>query len=101
MPDAKRGRPVVVNDSGYTTPAIARLLKEVYSMEEDPQRCIEWWGSHTQTGYPKLTWRYKTHSVRRVIFGIFRGLGIPWTGSNLTMRCGNKNCVNPRHMSVG
>lgn len=65
----------------------------------DPQTgCWEWMSTLNQSGYGKVTYRYKQMLAHRAMYGLVRG-PIP-NGLGLDHLCRNTRCINPDHLEA-
>lgn len=81
------------------TPTAQRVLK--YVNTTDPDKCWEWQGGRTQTGYGNSSYMDDTGKQRcikahRLSYQTFVG-PIP-EGLTLDHLCENKACINPAHL---
>lgn len=78
--------------------ANAELFWAKVRISEDPDECQEWQGGFNAEKYPVVTWNGVSCMAHRVAYEL--GIGpIPNSGF-IRRTCGNRNCVNPKHLTL-
>ena len=65
----------------------------------DERGCLNWTGARFKTGYPKISWKGKTHYGHRLSYHLNIG-EIP-VGKFVCHSCDNPKCCNPAHYFLG
>ena len=81
-------------------PLEKRLAKWIANWESDESdRCWEWTGSLSGTGYGRMTLNQRPRDVHRLVYELKVG-PIP-SGHFVCHTCDNPKCCNPAHLFVG
>ena len=64
--------------------------------------CLLFTGHCGSAGYPKVQWNGHTHSLHRLVCEWQHGPTLfEGRQSHAMHRCGNKRCINPKHLEWG